>query len=57
MGATEPEVPVVDHVGRVRTDHPARRNTCTIPMLHARADACAARRQDDDVRVVVLTGR
>lgn len=57
MGATGLEVEVADHVGWVRLDRPARKNSFTVPMLHAWAEAYTALQQDDDVRVVVLIGR
>jgi enoyl-CoA hydratase/carnithine racemase len=45
-----------DHVRLVTLDRPARRNAMSWRMLAELADAMAAADEDDDVRVVVITG-
>jgi enoyl-CoA hydratase/carnithine racemase len=45
-----------DHVRLITLDRPARRNAMSWRMLAEVADAMAAADEDDDVRVVVLTG-
>jgi enoyl-CoA hydratase/carnithine racemase len=45
-----------DHVRCITLDRPARRNAMSWRMLAELADAMAAADEDDDVRVVVLTG-
>lgn len=54
---TDLEVTIRDHVGWVTLNRVERKNAFTVAMLHEWADAYRAFQRNDDVRVVVLTGR
>ncbi|ALL79528.1 enoyl-CoA hydratase (plasmid) [Pseudonocardia sp. EC080610-09] len=55
--APDLEVAIVGHVGWIRLNRLARKNAFTIPMLHTWAEAYRLFQRDDEIRVVVLTGR
>ncbi|PXW32678.1 UNVERIFIED_CONTAM: enoyl-CoA hydratase/carnithine racemase [Williamsia faeni] len=57
MNFTEISYEVVDRVATVTLDRPDRLNAFTTTMMHELASAYVAADLDDDVRVVVVTGR